>query len=98
MFEFDGQPLGTDIQVVYFGDIFSVAEDGGCPMGGVVTAQYIIGAAGQLTRDQLDQIIAVLNIRDAAGQLVKPPVGDNCTYKLVLEKGRQQVPVENASS
>ena len=60
-------------------------------MGSIVTAQYIIGTK-QLTREQLDRIIAVLDIRDAAGQLIQPPVGDNCTYMLVLEKGRQRVP------
>ena len=63
-------------------------------MGSVVTAQYIIGTQ-QLTREQLDRIIAVLDIRDAAGQLIQPPVGDNCTYKLVLEKGHQRVPIED---
>jgi hypothetical protein len=63
-------------------------------MGSVVTAQYIIDTKA-LTREQLDKIIAVLNKRDAAGQLIQPPVGANCTYKLILEKGHQRVPIEN---
>jgi hypothetical protein len=63
-------------------------------MGSVVTAQYIIDTKA-LTREQLDQIMAVLDKRDAAGQLIQPPVGPNCTYKLILEKGRQRVPTEN---
>lgn len=63
-------------------------------MGSIVTAQYIIGTE-QLTREQLDKIIEVLDIRDAAGQLIQPPVGDNCTYKLILEKGHQRVPIED---
>ena len=63
-------------------------------MGSIVTAQYIIGTQ-QLSREQLDRIIAVLDLRDAAGQLIQPPVGDNCTYMLVLEKGRQRVPQED---
>jgi hypothetical protein len=68
------------------------------PMGGVVTAQYIIGSNGLLTREQLDKIIEVLDLRDAAGKLRKPPVGDNCTYKLVLEKGGQHVPIKDDTS
>jgi hypothetical protein len=63
-------------------------------MGSIVTAQYVIGTK-QLSREQLDRIIAVLDLRDAAGQLIQPPVGDNCTYMLVLEKGRQRVPQED---
>ena len=67
-------------------------------MGGQVTAQYRIGANGFLTREQVDQIISVLDIRDANGDLLKPPVGDNCTYVLVLEKGGQIVPQEDDES
>ena len=66
-------------------------------MGSVVTAQYIIDTR-KLTREQLDKIVAVLDIRDAAGQLIQPPVGDNCTYMLVLEKGHQRVPIEDDDS
>jgi hypothetical protein len=62
-------------------------------MGGIVTANYIIGANSELVREQLDQIIAILDIRDASGNLVKPPVGPNCNYMLVLEKSDQDVPV-----
>lgn len=61
-------------------------------MGGIVTAQYIIGSNGGLSRAQLDQVVQILDIRDAKGNLVKPPVGQNCTYKLVLEKSDQDVP------
>jgi hypothetical protein len=101
--EFDGQPLGTCIQFVYFSGGFvrpfsALQKMEGCPMGGVVTAQYIIGSNGLLTREQLDKIIEVLDIRDAAGELLKPPVGDNCTYKLVLEKGGQPVPTKDDKS
>lgn len=64
-------------------------------MGGQVTAQYRIGSNGFLSREQVDQIIEVLDIRDADGNLLKPPVGDNCTYVLVLEKGGQIVPKED---
>jgi hypothetical protein len=63
-------------------------------MGGQVTAQYRIGSNGFLTREQVDQIITVLDIRDADGNILKPPIGDNCTYVLVLEKGGQAVPKE----
>jgi len=65
-------------------------------MGSIVTAQYLIGSK-KLTRDQLDKIIAVLDIRDAAGALIQPPVGNNCTYMLVLEKDRQRVPDDEQS-
>jgi hypothetical protein len=61
-------------------------------MGSIVTAEYIIGSNSGLTRNQLDQIIQVLNLRDAEGNLIKPPVGQNCNYKLVLEKSDQSVP------
>jgi hypothetical protein len=61
-------------------------------MGSSVTAQYIIGANSQLQREQLDKIIEILDLRDAAGHLIKPPVGDNCTYVLMLEKDDQNVP------
>lgn len=67
-------------------------------MGGQVTAQYIIGSNPSLSREQVDKIIEVLNIRDADGKLLKPPVGDNCTYKLVLEKGGQIVPTKDDNS
>ncbi|MEO8321300.1 MAG: hypothetical protein ABI561_23585 [Bradyrhizobium sp.] len=67
-------------------------------MGGQVTAQYRIGSNGCLSRDQVDQIIEVLDIRDADGNLLKPPIGDNCTYVLVLEKGGQIVPKEDDST
>jgi hypothetical protein len=40
----------------------------------------------------------VLDLRDAAGALIQPPVGNNCTYMLVLEKDRQRVPIENNSA
>jgi hypothetical protein len=93
--EFDGQPLGTGIQVVYFGGAFSALQKmEGCPMGSQVTAQYIIDTK-QLTREQLDRIMAVLDKRDAQGQLIQPPVGENCTYKLILEKSRQPIPIED---
>jgi len=65
-------------------------------MGGLVTAHYIIGSNGELTREKLDKIIEVLDLRDAAGKLLQPPVGDNCNYQLVLEKGRQPVPPTKA--
>jgi hypothetical protein len=61
-------------------------------MGGIVTAQYIIGANSQLSREQLDKIIEILDIRNADGGLLKPPVGANCNYILVLEKDDQDVP------
>jgi hypothetical protein len=101
--EFDGQPLGTFVQFVYFGgglvrSFSALQKMEGCPMGGTVTAQYIIGSNGLLTREQLDKIIEVLDLRDAAGKLRKPPVGENCTYKLVLEKGGQPVPTKDDKS
>ena len=61
-------------------------------MSGVVTAQYIIGSNSGLTRAQLDEIMRILNIRDADGALIQPPVGANCNYKLVLEKADQRPP------
>jgi len=61
-------------------------------MGGIVTAQFIIGAKSDLTREQLDKIIEILNLRDDGGALLKPPVGQNCSYKLVLEKSDQDIP------
>lgn len=61
-------------------------------MGGTVTAQFIIGSRSNLTRTELDQIIQILKIRDATGNLVQPPVGQACSYKLVLEKSGQRVP------
>jgi len=65
-------------------------------MGSTVTAQYLIGSK-KLTREQLDKIIVVLDLRDAAGALIQPPVGNNCTYMLVLEKDRQRVPEDEQS-
>src|ERR1043165_2071617 len=62
------KPLGTGIQVVYFGGAFSALQEMEGSMGSIVTAQYLIGSK-KLTRDQLDKIIAVLDIRDAAGAL-----------------------------
>jgi len=61
-------------------------------MSGIVTAHYIIGAKSNLTRQQLDKIVEILNIRDANGTLLTPPVGQNCNYMLVLEKADQDVP------
>ena len=61
-------------------------------MGGIVTAQYIIGSKSDLSRQDLDQIIQILDIRDAQGNLVQPPVGAECNYKLVLEKPNQEIP------
>ena len=65
-------------------------------MGGVVTANFIIGSNDTLTRAQLDQIIAILNIRDpTTGNLVQPPVGQACSYKLVLEKTGTKIPTND---
>ena len=64
-------------------------------MGGVVTAQFIIGSSNTLTRAQLDQIIAILNIRDANGNLVQPPVSQACSYMLVLEKAGAKIPTND---
>jgi hypothetical protein len=68
------------------------------PMGGIVTAQYVIGSKSDLDRGQLDQIIKILDIRNAQGQLVSPPVGANCLYKLILEKDDQDVPTNGGNS
>ncbi|MEH2552085.1 hypothetical protein V1283_008730 [Bradyrhizobium sp. AZCC 2262] len=67
-------------------------------MGGIVTAHYILGANSHLSRDQVDKIIEVLDIRDESGHLLKPPVGPNCNYFLILEKADQDVPIENGNS
>jgi len=61
-------------------------------MAGIVTADFIIGSNSQLTRQELDKIVQVLNIRDSSGRLLRPPIGANCTYKLVLQKTGQDVP------
>lgn len=61
-------------------------------MGGTVTVQYRLGSNSHLSRDQVDQIIQVLNIRGPDGNLVKPPVGANCIYVLCLEKNDTDVP------
>ena len=65
-------------------------------MGGLVTAHFIIGNNSRLDREKLDKIIEILNIRDADNRLVKPPIGRNCNYLLVLEKSRQHVPEKSA--
>lgn len=62
-------------------------------MGGVVVAQYIIGSNSKLKREELDKIIEILGIAD-----VKPPVGRNCTYKLVLEKADIDVPINGSDT
>jgi hypothetical protein len=62
-------------------------------MGAIVTAQYIIGANSRLTREQVDKIIEVLDIRNEEGHPIKPPVGRNCRYVLILEKPIQHVPM-----
>jgi hypothetical protein len=62
-------------------------------MGGIVTAHYILGANSHLSRDQVDKIIEVLDIRDEEGHPIKPPVGRNCRYVLILEKPIQHVPM-----
>ncbi|MEH2552084.1 hypothetical protein V1283_008729 [Bradyrhizobium sp. AZCC 2262] len=67
-------------------------------MGAIVRAQYTIGAHSHLTREQVDKIIEVLNITDEYGHLIKPPVGPNCTYLLVLEKAVQDVPMEDGNN
>jgi hypothetical protein len=101
--EFDGPPLGTSIQFVYFGGGFvqpfsALQKMEECPMGGQVTAQYRLGSQGSLSREQVDQIIKVLDIRGADGNLLKPPVGANCTYVLVLEKADTDVPTNGNKS
>jgi hypothetical protein len=98
--EFDGQPLGTCIQFVYFNGglaVFSALQK----MEGVQWVAWLQRttlsvATRELTREKLDKIIEVLDLRDAAGKLLQPPVGDNCNYQLVLEKGRQPVPPPEA--
>jgi hypothetical protein len=67
-------------------------------MGGLVTAQYIIGGNSGLKREQVDKIIEILGITDGAGQLLKPPVGPNCNYKLVLEKADIDVPTNGSDT
>jgi hypothetical protein len=66
-------------------------------MGGTVTAQYRLGSKDGLSREQVDQLIAVLGIKGADGNLLKPPVGDNCIYVLVLEKNDTDVPTNGDS-
>jgi hypothetical protein len=67
-------------------------------MGGVVTAQFIIGSNSRLTREQVDKIMEALDIRDDEGHLLKPPVGENCNYVLVLEKDDIDVPMDNGDN
>ena len=56
------------------------------PVDGYATVHCTIGANSQLTRAQVDKIIEILDIRDEEGRLIKPPVGRNCTYVLILEQ------------
>ena len=67
-------------------------------MGGFITAHYTIGANSRLTRAQVDKIIEILDIGDPEGHLIKPPVGENCNYLLILEQPIQNVPTEDGDN
>jgi hypothetical protein len=59
-------------------------------MGAVVTAQFRIGAGAISNRNQLNQILQILNIQDPSGKL---PVSANCRYVLSLEL-RKRTPTD----
>jgi hypothetical protein len=58
-------------------------------MGAIVVVDYWLGGTSDITRDDLNKVIEILEIADPQHKL---PIGDNCTYRLVLELADQLIP------
>lgn len=55
-------------------------------MSAVVLADYQLGGANDLSRDDLNKVIELLGIEDPKGKL---PLGKKCSYVLVLQTEAQ---------